>query len=190
MGRSVHRGPFNFSKEVSRPPDHWLKLARETRALAERVSFDTAKKRLLELAKDQDIFKKKKKKKKKKGPTPKHSPCPAMTLGNMRQLGVEGRCFTVLAMVATLGETPLSHDRIRGKGCCVRTYGDGPLRAICSLGGQRSLPSSPFDGAAIPLPNLVDLLLVLASRCLVGSIPDRPPPQIQASSATAIHCRP
>ena len=54
MGRSVHRGPFNFSKEVSRPPDHWLKLARETRALAERVNFDTAKKRLLELAKDYD----------------------------------------------------------------------------------------------------------------------------------------
>jgi hypothetical protein len=35
-------------------PDHWLKLARETRALAKRVSFDTAKKRLLELAKDYD----------------------------------------------------------------------------------------------------------------------------------------
>jgi hypothetical protein len=33
-------------------PDHWLKLARETRALANRVSFDTAKKRLLELAND------------------------------------------------------------------------------------------------------------------------------------------
>jgi hypothetical protein len=33
-------------------PDHWLKLARETRALANRVSFDTAKKSLLELAKD------------------------------------------------------------------------------------------------------------------------------------------
>jgi hypothetical protein len=33
-------------------PDHWLKLARETRALASRVSFDTAKKRLLVLAKD------------------------------------------------------------------------------------------------------------------------------------------
>jgi hypothetical protein len=33
-------------------PDHWLKLARDTRALANRVSFDTAKKRLLELAKD------------------------------------------------------------------------------------------------------------------------------------------
>jgi hypothetical protein len=33
-------------------PDHWLKLARETRALASRVSFDTAKKSLLELAKD------------------------------------------------------------------------------------------------------------------------------------------
>ena len=33
-------------------PDHWLKLAREARALAKRVSFDTAKKRLLELAKD------------------------------------------------------------------------------------------------------------------------------------------
>ena len=28
-------------------PDHWLKLARETRALANRVSFDTAKKRLV-----------------------------------------------------------------------------------------------------------------------------------------------
>ena len=35
-------------------PGHWLKLARETRALAKRVSFDTAKKRLLELAKDYD----------------------------------------------------------------------------------------------------------------------------------------
>jgi hypothetical protein len=34
--------------------DHWLKLARETRALAKRVSFDTAKKRLLDLAKDYD----------------------------------------------------------------------------------------------------------------------------------------
>jgi hypothetical protein len=34
--------------------DHWLKLARETRALAKRVGFDTAKKRLLELAKDYD----------------------------------------------------------------------------------------------------------------------------------------
>jgi hypothetical protein len=34
--------------------DHWLKLARETRALANRVSFDSAKKRLLELAKDYD----------------------------------------------------------------------------------------------------------------------------------------
>ena len=33
-------------------PEHWLKLARETRALANRISFDTAKKRLLELAKD------------------------------------------------------------------------------------------------------------------------------------------
>jgi hypothetical protein len=33
-------------------PDHWLKLARETRALANRVSFETAKKSLLELAKD------------------------------------------------------------------------------------------------------------------------------------------
>jgi hypothetical protein len=33
-------------------PEQWLKLARETRALANRVSFDTAKKRLLELAKD------------------------------------------------------------------------------------------------------------------------------------------
>jgi hypothetical protein len=33
-------------------PDHWLKLARETRALANRVSFDAAKKRLLELARD------------------------------------------------------------------------------------------------------------------------------------------
>jgi hypothetical protein len=33
-------------------PDHWLKLARETRALANRVSFDTAKNSLLELAKD------------------------------------------------------------------------------------------------------------------------------------------
>jgi hypothetical protein len=33
-------------------PDHWLKLARETRALANRLSFDTAKKRLLELARD------------------------------------------------------------------------------------------------------------------------------------------
>ena len=35
-------------------PDHWLKLARDTRALANRVSFDQAKKRLLELAKDYD----------------------------------------------------------------------------------------------------------------------------------------
>ena len=35
-------------------PDHWLKLARETRALANRVSLDQAKKRLLELAKDYD----------------------------------------------------------------------------------------------------------------------------------------
>ena len=35
-------------------PNHWLKLARETRALANRVSFDQAKKRLLELAKDYD----------------------------------------------------------------------------------------------------------------------------------------
>ena len=35
-------------------PDHWLKLAQETRALANRVSFDQAKKRLLELAKDYD----------------------------------------------------------------------------------------------------------------------------------------
>jgi hypothetical protein len=35
-------------------PDHWLKLARETRALANRVRLDTAKKRLLELAKDYD----------------------------------------------------------------------------------------------------------------------------------------
>jgi hypothetical protein len=35
-------------------PDHWLKLARETRALANRVSFGTAKKRLPELAKDYD----------------------------------------------------------------------------------------------------------------------------------------
>jgi hypothetical protein len=35
-------------------PDHWLKLAREARALANRVSFDQAKKRLLELAKDYD----------------------------------------------------------------------------------------------------------------------------------------
>jgi hypothetical protein len=34
--------------------DHWLKLARETRALANRVSFDQAKKGLLELAKDYD----------------------------------------------------------------------------------------------------------------------------------------
>jgi hypothetical protein len=34
--------------------DHWLKLARETRALAKRVGFDTAKKRLLELAQDYD----------------------------------------------------------------------------------------------------------------------------------------
>jgi hypothetical protein len=33
-------------------PDHWLKLARETRALANRVSFETAKQRLLELARD------------------------------------------------------------------------------------------------------------------------------------------
>jgi hypothetical protein len=33
-------------------PDHWLKLARETRALAKRVSDEAAKKRLLELAKD------------------------------------------------------------------------------------------------------------------------------------------
>jgi hypothetical protein len=33
-------------------PEPWLKLARETRALGNRVSFDTAKKRLLELAKD------------------------------------------------------------------------------------------------------------------------------------------
>jgi hypothetical protein len=33
-------------------PDHWLKLAQETRALANRVSFDTAKKWLLELARD------------------------------------------------------------------------------------------------------------------------------------------
>jgi hypothetical protein len=35
-------------------PYHWLKLAQETRALANRVSFDAAKKRLLELAKDYD----------------------------------------------------------------------------------------------------------------------------------------
>ncbi|MGB7836119.1 MAG: hypothetical protein WBL84_28365 [Xanthobacteraceae bacterium] len=35
-------------------PEHWLKLARETRALAKSVSFDQAKKRLLELAKDYD----------------------------------------------------------------------------------------------------------------------------------------
>ena len=35
-------------------PYHWLKLAQETRALAHRVSFDAAKKRLLELAKDYD----------------------------------------------------------------------------------------------------------------------------------------
>jgi hypothetical protein len=35
-------------------PDHWLKLARETRAQAKRVSFDQAKKTLLELAKDYD----------------------------------------------------------------------------------------------------------------------------------------
>jgi hypothetical protein len=35
-------------------PDDWLKLARETRALAKRVSFDQAKKRLLELATDYD----------------------------------------------------------------------------------------------------------------------------------------
>jgi hypothetical protein len=35
-------------------PEHWLKLARETRALAKHVSFETAKKRLLELAKDYD----------------------------------------------------------------------------------------------------------------------------------------
>ena len=35
-------------------PDHWLKLARETRALAKSVSFDEAKKKLLELAKDYD----------------------------------------------------------------------------------------------------------------------------------------
>jgi hypothetical protein len=33
-------------------PDHWLKLGRETRAQAKRVSFDQAKKRLLELAMD------------------------------------------------------------------------------------------------------------------------------------------
>jgi hypothetical protein len=33
-------------------PEHWLKLARETRALAKRVSFDQAQKKLLELAKD------------------------------------------------------------------------------------------------------------------------------------------
>jgi hypothetical protein len=32
-------------------PEHWLKLARETRAQAKRVSFDQAKKTLLELAK-------------------------------------------------------------------------------------------------------------------------------------------
>jgi hypothetical protein len=37
-------------------PDHWLKLARETRALASRVSFDTAKKSLLELAKDYECI--------------------------------------------------------------------------------------------------------------------------------------
>jgi hypothetical protein len=35
-------------------PEHWLKLAPETRALAKRVNFDTAKKRLLKLAKDYD----------------------------------------------------------------------------------------------------------------------------------------
>jgi hypothetical protein len=33
-------------------PEHWLKLARETRALAKRVSLDQAKKKLLELATD------------------------------------------------------------------------------------------------------------------------------------------
>ena len=32
--------------------DHWLKIARATRALANRVSFETAKKRLLDLSKD------------------------------------------------------------------------------------------------------------------------------------------
>jgi hypothetical protein len=37
-------------------PDHWLKLARETRALVNRVSFATAKKRLLELAKDYECI--------------------------------------------------------------------------------------------------------------------------------------
>jgi hypothetical protein len=35
-------------------PEYWLKLGRETRAQAKRVSFDQAKKRLLELAKDYD----------------------------------------------------------------------------------------------------------------------------------------
>jgi hypothetical protein len=35
-------------------PAHWDKLAQETRALAKRVSFDVANKRLLELAQDYD----------------------------------------------------------------------------------------------------------------------------------------
>jgi hypothetical protein len=70
--------------------DHWLKLARETRALAKRVGFDTAKKRLLELAKDYDriAVRKHERKEKNAGMKPKHPPGPPMSLGNMRALGV------------------------------------------------------------------------------------------------------
>ena len=57
-------------------PDHWLKLARETRALAKRVSFDTAKKRLLELAKDYDriAVRKHERKRKRRNETPSIHP--------------------------------------------------------------------------------------------------------------------
>ena len=69
-------------------PDHWLKLARETRALANRVSFDQAKKRLLELAKDYDRIAVRihERKRKRRNETQASRRCPPMTLGNIREL--------------------------------------------------------------------------------------------------------